>query len=79
MPVERYSSIDRMEGGANRVGDSSEALDRMLELISFIPSNCPPLYRPGTYRFRSLEEANEAREMASAQRMRALGAIREAP
>jgi hypothetical protein len=49
----------------------------MLELVSLAPADCPPLFSPGLYRFRSLQEANEAREVATVKRMQALRAARQ--
>lgn len=75
MALERYSSIDQAEDEAHEpLLDAAAALDRMLQLVSLTPADCPPLFEPGVYHFQSLEEANEAREIATATRMRVLRA-----
>jgi hypothetical protein len=77
MALERYSSIDQMTSETGELLDAPAALDRMLELLSLAPAGCPPLLSPGVYRFRSLQEANEAREVATVKRMQALRAARQ--
>jgi hypothetical protein len=77
MALERYSSIDQMTSETGELPDAPAALDRMLELVSLAPADCPPLFSPGLYRFRSLKEANEAREVATVKRMQALRAARQ--
>ncbi|MEX2535066.1 MAG: hypothetical protein WD273_05640 [Trueperaceae bacterium] len=76
MALERYPSIDQAKDATDNQLDAASALDRMLELVSLTPANRPPLFEPGIYRFRSLDEANEARELATATRMRMLRAAR---
>lgn len=79
MALERYSSIEQAEISAVDPLDAADALDRMAELVSLTPTDCPPLFEPGIYRFRSLDEANEAREIATAARLRVLRAMRQRP
>lgn len=76
MPLERYSSIEQAEDRLVQRPNPAVALERMLELASLVPANLPPLFEPGVYPFRSVEEANEAREVATATRMRLLRADR---
>ncbi|MEX2540628.1 MAG: hypothetical protein WD314_02435 [Trueperaceae bacterium] len=75
MALERYSSIDQANSATPEPLDAPSALARMLELVSLAPANCPQLFEPGIYRFRSLDQANEAREEATARRMRMLRAV----
>jgi hypothetical protein len=77
MALERYSSIDQLTSETGELLDAPAALDRMLELVSLVQAGCPPLLAAGVYRFRSLQEANEAREVTTAKRMRALRAARQ--
>ena len=77
MPVERYRSVERAAGSVGRVRDPVEALDRMCELVAMPPRGFPPLYRPGVYRYRSVEEARDAREQQTIRRAREYRARRE--
>jgi len=72
MPVERYSSIDQAPEAAGRVRDPMTALERMLDLVSVTTADCPPLFQPGVYRYRSVAEADEVRETLTLRRARQL-------
>lgn len=74
MALERYSSIDLANAAADEPLVASAALDRMLQLVALTPTDGPPLFQAGVYRFDSLEEANEAREVATVARLRWLRA-----
>lgn len=77
MSVERYRSVEHASGSVGRVRDPVEALDRMCELVALTPRGLPPLYRPGVYRYRSVEEAWEAREQRTMRRAREIRGRRE--
>lgn len=68
MPIKHYRSISDVEPHDVRVSDPVEALRRMCELVSLGSEDRPPLYAPGVYKFRSVEEAAADREARTIQR-----------
>jgi len=50
---------------------------RIRELWQFSSRLVPPLFRPGVYRYRSIEDSADAREHATIERIRALGEARK--
>ena len=76
MALEYYSSIAGANDTADDPLDAAIALNRMLELVSLGSADRSPLFEPGVYRYRSQDEANEARESATIKRMRVMRAAR---
>jgi hypothetical protein len=71
MPVQRFRSIEDMPrptlAGEHDLAVRIAAIWRRAFLL------CPPSFARGVRRFRSIEEANQDRERATAERMRRLG------
>ncbi len=75
MSVKRFRDISEMPQ-LPRLDPSSPATHaRIQELWSF-SSRLLPLFHPGVYRFRSIEESDAARDRAVIERMRAIRASR---
>lgn len=69
MPVTKYRSVEEMPSVMRVQGDALIPRIRALWNRSFLLS--PPDYPKGVLRFRSIEEANAARDAHTARRMRA--------
>lgn len=76
MTVKRYRDVAEMPPPAR--GDPSDRATyaRIKELWRFSSRLVPPLFEPGVYRYRSIEESDTARERATVERMRAMRAAR---
>lgn len=70
MPVEKYRSVEDMPRPARIVGDDLPAHIRALFRRARLLSP-PALITRGVQRFRSIEEANAARERETIARMKA--------
>jgi len=76
MPIHRYRSIEEVPPAP-----ALDPLDpttpwRALALSEALARQLPPLFAPGVYRYRSIEEANAAKEEAVIARVRHLHALR---
>lgn len=71
MPIKRYRSIEEVPAPERRDPSDPEFLERLFAFLSSPPRRLPPLFEPGIYKYRSVEEANEAREAALIERARA--------
>jgi hypothetical protein len=72
MPVERFRSIEEMSAAPIRVV-SGDAFERFIRHCRRYRLLAPKRYPPGVFRFRTLEEAQAARERASSEAMRTRG------
>lgn len=64
MPVEKFRSIEDMNAAPLRA-PAEERLRRFTRLCARMRTLAQRRYRPGVFKFRSLEEAQAAREQAS--------------
>lgn len=71
MPLERFRSVEDMPSGSARRTDPLDALDRMVALTTLVVDGLPPLHQQGIYRYRSVVEADMARDRATLRRLRA--------
>ncbi len=74
MPVERYTSIEDVPRDGKRVEDPREALRRMAAMTRFARSPNDPAFAPGVHKYRSFDEAQEARDAVEVARARARAA-----
>jgi hypothetical protein len=75
--VKRYRDVSEMPSSS--YGDPSDpnTYARIKQLWQFSERVVSlPLFRPGVYRYRSIEEMQAARDRATIERMRALRALR---
>ncbi len=72
MPIERYKSASDMPPPPPRDPQDPSTWAAIRELWAIAAHTLPPLYPPGVTRFRSIEEAQRAREEATLERMRAV-------
>ena len=76
MSVERYRSVADMPPPRRRDPKDPATWVAIRELWALAEHTLPALYPPGVTRFRSIEEANRAREEATIERMRATQRLR---
>lgn len=74
MPVQRYRDVADMPPPSRGDPKDPATYARIRELWHASMSRMPPLFAPGVYRYRSVEEADAAREAALIARMRAMRA-----
>jgi hypothetical protein len=75
MTVYRYRDVSAMPSLPHTApGPARHA--RIRDLWEFSAQIAGPLYRPGVYRFRSIEDSFADRERATIERMRAMRAAR---
>jgi len=74
MTVERYRSVADMPP-PERVDPRDKATWVRIRELWASANHLPPLFAPGVYRYRSVEESDAARDAATLLRMRA---VREA-
>ena len=74
MTVKRYRDVADMPPPS--AGDPADRATyaRIKELWRFSSRLVPPLFAPGVYRYRSIEESDAARERAIIERMRVMRA-----
>jgi hypothetical protein len=77
MPVERYRSVEEMPPPPRRDPRDPATWVAIRELWALAEATLPRLYPPGVTRFRSIEEAQQAREEATIERMRKVRRARE--
>jgi hypothetical protein len=77
MTVKRYRDVSAMPPPSPGVPHDPVTFARIRELWQFSSRLVPPLFRPGVYRYRSIEDSTAAREHATIERMRALRATRK--
>ncbi len=71
MSVKRYRDVAEMP--PPKAGDPNDpATYAAIKQLWQFASRLPRLFRPGVYRYRSIEEANADRERATIERMRRL-------
>jgi hypothetical protein len=75
--VKRYRDVADMPAPPRGDPRHPSTYARIKELWQFSSRLVPPLFRPGVYRYRSIDEAEAARERATIERMRAVRATRE--
>ena len=76
MTVKRYRDIADMPAPSPNAPGVASTYDRIRELWRFSSRLVPPLFQPGVYRFRSVEESGAARDRATIDRMRTVRATR---
>lgn len=77
MPVEKYRRVEDMPP-LPRLDPRAPKTWAVIRELWALESALPRLYPPGVVRFRTLEEANRAREAATLERMRAVRRARQA-
>lgn len=71
MPIERYRNIEEVPAPERRDPSDPRFLEQLFAFLSSPPRRLSPLFRPGVYKYRSMDEANEAREAALIERAQA--------
>ena len=71
MPVQRFRSVEQM-GAAPILGSSGGSFDRFLRHCARYWALSPRVYPRGVFRFRTVEEAQAARERVAKDSIRAL-------
>jgi hypothetical protein len=74
MTVKRYRDVAEMPPPPRGDPADRATYARIKELWRFSSRLVQPLFAAGVYRYRSVEESNEARERATIERMRAMRA-----
>jgi hypothetical protein len=77
MTVRRYRDVAEMPPPAPGIPRDPMTFARIRELWHFSSRLVTPLFRPGVYRYRSIEDSTADRERATIERIRALGATRK--
>jgi hypothetical protein len=77
MTVKRYRDVAAMPSPSPGIPHDPATFARIRELWQFSSRLVPPLFRPGVYRYRSIEDSTAARERATIERMRALRETRK--
>jgi len=72
VPIKRYRSIEEMPPADARDPQDAAAMGRAAKYLAEPPRHLPPLFPPGLYKYRSIEEASEAKEQAIIDRARLL-------
>ena len=79
MSVRRYRDVVEMPPPPAGDRGDPRTYAQIKELWRFAARFGPPLFQAGVYRYRTIEESNEARERATIARMRAMRATRTDP
>ena len=79
MSVKRYRDVADMPPPRRGDPAAPSTVARIKALWSFSGRLAPALFRPGVYRYRTIEESQRAREERTIERMRALRARRRLP
>jgi hypothetical protein len=74
--VKRYRDVAEMPPPSPGDPADRATYARIKELWRFSSRLVSPLFAPGVYRYRSIEESDTARERATIDRMRAMRAAR---
>ena len=77
MTVKRYRDVAAMPPPAPGAPHDPGTVARIRELWQFSSRLVPPLFRPGVYRYRSIEDSTAARDHATIERMRAMRETRK--
>lgn len=77
MTVKRYRDVSAMPAPSPGIPHDPATFARIRELWQFSSRLVPPLFRPGVYRYRSIEDSTAARERATIERMRVLRETRK--
>jgi hypothetical protein len=72
MTVRRYRDVAAMPHPSPGIPHDPVTFARVRDLWQFSSRLVPPLFRPGVYRYRSIEDSTAARDRATIERMRAL-------
>ena len=72
MPIQRFRSIEDVPPPEGHDPNDHEAIRRAAAFVDELSRQLPPLYAPGLYKYRSIEEASAAKEAAIIARARAL-------
>jgi len=72
MTVKRYRDVAEMPPPSPGIPNDPVTFARIRELWQLSSRLVPPLFRPGVYRYRSIEDSTAARDRATIERMRAL-------
>ena len=78
MSVQRFRHVADMPPPDRGDPKDPATYARVRELWSFSARHLPPLFAPGLYRYRTIEESEVARDAATVLRMRALRDARTA-
>jgi hypothetical protein len=78
MSVTRYRDISEMPSPTRGDPKDPATYRRIRELWQFTHATLPALFRPGVYRYASIEESERARDDATIVRMRTLRVSRKA-
>jgi hypothetical protein len=77
MTVKRYRDAAAMPPPPPGTPHDPATFARIRELWQFSSRLVPSLFRPGLYRYRSIEDSTAARDRATIERMRALRETRK--
>ena len=77
MTVSRYRDVAEMPPPPPGIPHDPVTFARIRELWQLSSRLVPPLFRPGVYRYRSIEDSTAARDRATIERMRALRETRK--
>lgn len=72
MPIQRYRSIEEVPPPDALDPLNIEVMERASAYFAYPPRILPPLFPPGLYKYRSIEEADKAKEQAIIKRARLL-------
>jgi len=76
MTVKRYRDVADMPAPLRGDPADPSTYVRIKQLWSFSGRLAPPLFEPGVYRYRSIDESHAAREQRTIERMRVVRATR---
>ena len=74
MSVQRYRSVADMPAPERKA--RADGYEHVRALWRFSSRLVPPLFSPGVYKYRSIEDSQAARETATVDRMRRMRATR---
>jgi hypothetical protein len=77
MTVKRYRDVSEMPPPSPGVPHDPMTFARIRELWHFSSRLVPPLFQPGVYRYRSIDDSTAARDRATIERMRGLRETRK--
>jgi len=77
MTVKRYRDVSAMPPPSPGSPHDPATFARIRELWHFSSRLVPPLFQPGVYRYRSIDDSTAARDRATIERMRALRETRK--